>query len=158
VPLQTGTTSGNIVITPSFLLQNGFNVTPTPPSTLTLAVPGLAPQLLNGSISSITTTSFTLTLSGYTTSRVLSQLSIQFTPASGHTFNPTHLTIDVSSASASWFQGTAAAGYGGSFLLEITFVLSSGTTVENLVSFLQSLSVTATNNVGTSSQIVVPVP
>ena len=50
VPLQTGTTSGNIVITPSFSLQNGFNLTPPSPSTLTLTIPGLAPQLLNGSI------------------------------------------------------------------------------------------------------------
>ena len=157
VPLQTGTTSGNIVITPSFSLQNGFSVTPTPPTTLTLSIPGLAPQLLNGGISSTTTSSFTLTLSGFTTSRVLSQLSIQFTPASGHTFNPTHMTVDVSSASASWFQGTAASGYGGSFLLQIPFVLSNGTTTENLVSFLQSLSITATNNVGTSTQVVVPI-
>jgi hypothetical protein len=157
VPLQTGTTSGNIVITPSFSLQNGFNVTPTSPATLTLAVPSLAPQLLNGSISATTTTGFTLTLSGYTTSRVLSQLSIQFTPVSGHTFNPTQLTIDVSSASASWFQGTAASDYGGSFLLEVPFVLSGGSTTANLVSFLQSLSVTATNNVGTSNQVVVPI-
>ena len=158
VPLQTGTTSGNIVITPSFSLQNGYNVTPTPPTTLTLAVPGLAPQLLNGSISAVTTTGFTLTLSGFTTSRVLSQLSIQFTPTSGHTFNPPKMTIDVSSASASWFQGTAASGFGGSFLLQIPFVLSNGSTVAaNLVGFLESLSNTATNNVGTSNQVVVPI-
>jgi len=157
VPLQSGTTSGNIVITPSFSLQNGFNVTPTSPTTLTLTIPGLAPQLLSGSISSTTTTGFTLTLSGYTTSRVLSQLSIQFSPVSGHAFNPSTLPIDVSSASASWFQGTAASDFGGSFLLEVPFVLSNGTSTANLVSFLQSLSITATNNVGTSNQLVVPI-
>jgi hypothetical protein len=76
---------------------------------------------------------------------------------SGHSFNPNQLTIDVSSASASWFQGTAAAGYGGSFQLQIPFVLSNGTTVANLVGFLQSLSITATNNVGASNQLVVPI-
>jgi hypothetical protein len=157
VPLQSGTTSGNIVITPSFSLQNGFNVTPTSPATLTLTIPGLAPQLLSGSISSATTTSFILTLSGFTTSRVLDKLSIQFTPVSGHTFSPGNMTIDVSTASASWFQGSAASAYGGSFLLQVQFVLSGGTTTADLVGFLQSLSITATNNVGASNQLVVPI-
>ena len=156
VPLQSGTTSGTIVITPSFSLQNGFNVTPASPSTLTLAVPSLAPQLLSGSISSQTTTSFTLTLSGFSTSRVLNQLNVQFTPVSGHTFNPSSLTIDMSTAAASWFQGSAASSFGGSFLLEVPFTLSNGNTTANLLSFLQSLNITATNNVGTSSQLVVP--
>jgi hypothetical protein len=157
VPLQSGTTSGNIVITPSFSLQNGFNVTPTSPSTLTLTIPSLAPQLLSGGISAATTTSFTLTLSGFTTSRVLSQLNVQFTPVSGHTFSPSQLTIDVSTASASWFQGSAASDFGGSFLLEVPFALSNGNSTANLVSFLQSLSITATNNVGASSALVVPI-
>ena len=67
------------------------------------------------------------------------------------------MTIDVSSASASWFQGSAASGFGGTFLLQVPFLLSNGNTVDNLVSFLQSLSVTATNNVGTSNQLVVPI-
>jgi hypothetical protein len=157
VPLQSGTTSGTIVITPSFSLQNGFNVTPNSPTTLTLTIPSLAPQLLSGSVSIASTNGFTLTLSGFTTSRVLNHLSIQFTPLSGHTFNPSTLTIDVSTASAAWFQGSAASDFGGSFLLEVPFVLSNGNTTANLVSFLQSLSITATNNVGTSSQLIVPI-
>ena len=156
VPLQTGTTSGNIVITPSFSLQNGFNMTPVSPATLTMTIPGAAPQLLTGSISSASTSSFTLILSGYTTTRVLNQLSVQFTPTSGQTFNPSHLTIDVSAASASWFQGTAASGFGGSFLVEVPFTLSNGNSTTNLVGLLQSLSITATNNAGTSSALVVP--
>lgn len=158
VSLQSGTTSGSIVITPSFLLQDGFNVTPSTPTVLTMAVPGLAPQLLNGTIAVASTNSFTLTLSGFTTTRVLNQLNIQFTPQSGHTFNPSNLTIDLSSPSASWFQGSAASGFGGSFLLEVPFTLSGGSSTANLVSFLQSLSITATNNVGTSSALVVSVP
>ena len=157
VGLQTGTTSGNIVITPSFVLQNGFNLTPASPSVTTLAIPGLAPQLLNSNISAETTTSFTLTLSGFTTTRVLSHLNVQFTPAQGQSFNPTQLTIDVSSASAAWFQGTAASGFGGSFLVQIPFVLSGGSSTANLVQLLQSVSITATNGVGTSSAIVVPI-
>jgi hypothetical protein len=158
VPLQTGTTSGTIVITPSLSLLNGFSMTPASPNTLTLSIPKLAPALFSGSVSAATTTSFTVTLSGYTTTRVLNSLSVQFTPVSGHTFNPSQLTIDVSSASAAWFQGAAASGFGGSFLLAIPFTLSSGSSTANLVDLLQSVSITATNDVGTSSSIVVPIP
>ena len=158
VSLQTGTTSGSIVITPSFSLQDGFSVTPPSPAILTMAIPGLAPQLLNGSISVASASSFTLTLSGFTTTRVLSQLNIAFTAQSGQAFNPSQLTLDVSSSSAAWFQGSAATGFGGSFLVAVPFTLSGGGSAANLVSYLKSLSITATNNVGTSSALVVTVP
>src|SRR5262249_48374178 len=46
MPLQTGTTAGNIVITPSFSIQSGFELTPPSPPALTLTIPRSAPQLL----------------------------------------------------------------------------------------------------------------
>jgi hypothetical protein len=76
---------------------------------------------------------------------------------SGKSFNPAQLTIDVSSPSSAWFTGSAASGFGGSFLVGIPFVLSGGGTGANLVQSLQSVSITATNDVGTSSAIVVPI-
>jgi hypothetical protein len=157
VALQTGTTSGNIVITPSFGLANGFNLTPASPSVYTVTIPRLAPQVLSGSVSSATADSFTLVLSGYTTTRTLTQFNVQFTPVQGQTFNPANLAINVSSASAVWFQGSSADGFGGSFLVAISFVLSNGSSTTNLVQLLQSLSITATNEVGTSSVLAVPI-
>jgi hypothetical protein len=157
VALQTGTTSGNIVITPAFTLPDGFNLTPASPAGITFTIPGLAPQLLTGTLASATTTGFTVTLTGYTTTRVLSKLNVQFTPVKGQSFNPAQLTVDVSSTSAAWFQGSAASGFGGSFLVAIPFALSGGSSGANLVDLLQSLSITATNDVGTSSAIAVPI-
>jgi hypothetical protein len=156
VSLQTGTTSGSIAITPSFALTDGFNLTPASPTVSTLTIPGLPPVLLNATVSQ-GTNAFTLTLSGFTTTRVLKNLNVQFTAVQGRTFNPAQLTLDVSSASAAWFQGTAASGFGGSFLLEVTFTLSNGNSTANLLQYLQSLSITATNDVGTSSAAVVPI-
>jgi hypothetical protein len=156
VPLQTGTTTGSIVITPSFAMQSGFDLTPSSPDSLTLTVQRLAPQLLNASISNQNTTSFTVILTGYTTTRALRQLDIDITPKAGQSFANTHLTIDVSSAAGSWFQGTASQGFGGSFLVAIPFNLS-GTTAD-LVHALQSLSITATNEVGGSSSVNVAIP
>lgn len=156
--LQTGTTAGTILITPAFTTQNGYNLTPSSPTTLTLTVPQAAPQLSSASVTSETLVSFTLILNGYTTTRGLTQLAIQITPKQGQTFSTTSLTINVSSASGAWFQTTTSQAYGGAFLIEIPFVLSNGSTTDDLVHRLQSLSITATNGVGTSSALTVPIP
>ncbi|HYW46538.1 MAG TPA: choice-of-anchor D domain-containing protein [Bryobacteraceae bacterium] len=158
IPLQTGTTAGDIVITPSFTIQDGFDVTPSSPAALTLTIPRSAPQLLSGNVTAETLTTFTLTLSGYSTTRSLTKFDVQITPKQGQSFATTHLTFDVSSASASWFQGTASQGFGGAFSVEVPFVLQNGSTTNDLVHLLQSLSITATNEVGASTAISVPIP
>jgi hypothetical protein len=105
-----------------------------------------------------TTTSFTVILSGYSTTRALTQLTIQINPKAGATFSTTTLTINVASPASSWFQGTTSQAYGGGFSIAIPFVLSNGGTTTDLVHQIQSLSITATNDVGTSSSLTVPIP
>jgi hypothetical protein len=156
--LQTGTTVGSIVITPAFAMQGGFDLTPSSPSVLTLTIQRSAPQLLSASVTSKTLSSFSVVLNGYSTTHAIRQLDIRLTPQSGQTFSATHLTIDVSSASSAWFQSTASKGFGGSFLVTIPFALSNGNTTDDLVQLLQSLSITATNDVGTSSEVSVSIP
>jgi len=158
VPLQTGTTAGTIVITPSFTIPGGFNLTPSSPDVLTLTIPRLVPQLLSGSVTSETLTGFTLILNGYSTTRALTEFDIQLTPKQGTTFSTSHLTVNVSSAASAWFQGTASQGFGGSFEVAIPFVLGNGSTTDDLVHLLQSLSITATNDVGQASAISVAIP
>jgi hypothetical protein len=85
-------------------------------------------------------------------------LDIQVTPKQGQNFSTTQLSVDLSSAASSWFQGAASQGFGGSFLVAIPFSLSNGSTTNDLVHLLQSLSITATNDVGTSSAISVSIP
>ena len=157
VSMQSGTTAGSIVITPSFATQSGFNLTPASPTVLTLTVPHAVPQLTAASITSATTNSFTLVLNGYSTTRVLTTLNVQFTPNAGTNLTSSNLSISVSTASAAWFQSTASDGFGGSFVVAIPFTLQGGSASANLVSLLQSLSITAVNDVGTSSALsVVP--
>ena len=157
MPLQTGTTAGTIVITPSFTMRGGFDLTPVTPDALTLAIPRTAPQLVSASISSATATSFTLVLSGYSTSRGMRQFDIQFTPKAGETFSATKLTLDVSTAASGWYQSAASQGSGGSFLATIPFLLANGSSTDDLVHRLQSLSVTATNETGVSTAVTVPI-
>jgi hypothetical protein len=156
VGLQTGTTAGSIVITPAFSLQNGFNVTPSSPPVLTLTILSAAPQLLSANVSDQTTNGFTLIVSGYSTDRVLQQFQVQFTPVQGQTLSASQVTINVSSIAEQWFQSTVSDNYGGSFLVAIPFTLSSGNSSANLIQLVQSLSVTATNDIGTSSALSVP--
>jgi hypothetical protein len=105
-----------------------------------------------------TLSTFTVLLSGFSTTHALTQLNIQITPKQGATFSASSLTINVSSASSAWYQSTASTPSGGAFLIEIPFVLSNGSTTDDLVHMLQSLSITATNGVGVSSSISVPIP
>jgi hypothetical protein len=140
------------------LLQGGFNVTPSQPQVLTLTVPSSAPQLTSAAINSVTSTGFILVLNGYSTTRVLTEFDIQITPASGANLAATTLTISAGTASAAWFQSTASQAFGGTFLVQIPFSLQGGSSTTNLVSLLQSLSITAKNDVGTSNAISVAVP
>jgi hypothetical protein len=158
VPLQTGTTAGTIVITPSFAMAGGFDMTPTAPDTLSVTIGRSAPQVLSASIASQTLNSFSLLLSGFTTTRGLRQIDIQITPKNGETFTAARLTVDVSSSASAWFQGTASQAFGGSFLVTIPFNLQNGSSTDDLVHRLQSLAVTATNDVGTSNTVTVVIP
>ena len=156
VPLQTGTTAGTISLSPSFSLQNGFDMTPALSPAVSLTLARSAPQLLTGSIASQTGSSFALVLGGYSTTRGLRQLDIQITPAAGANFTATRLTVELSSPSSAWFQGAASLPFGGSFLITVPFVLQGGG--GDMVRLLRSLSVTATNDAGTSDPITVTIP
>jgi hypothetical protein len=158
IPMQTGTTAGTILITPSFATQNGFALTPSSPTSLTLTIPSSVAQLTSESVTAETLSTFTVLLSGFSTTHALTQLNIQINPKQGATFSATSLTINVSSASSAWYQSAASTPSGGAFLIEIPFVLSNGSSTDDLVHMLQSLTITATNGVGVSSSISAPIP
>jgi hypothetical protein len=113
--------------------------------------------LLSASITSQTLNSFTLVLSGFSTTRTVRQLDIQITPRQGEDFSTTRLTLDVSSASSGWFQSTASQPFGGAFIVAIPFALQNGSSTDDLVRRLQSLSVTAANEIGVSNGVSVPI-
>jgi hypothetical protein len=158
MPMQTGTTAGTIVIAPSFATQNGFDLTPASPTSLTLTIPSSVAQLSSESVTTETLSSFTVILTGYSTTHAVTQLNIQVNPKQGDTFSASNLTINVSSAASVWYQSAASTPFGGAFLIEIPFVLSNGSTTADLVHMLQSVTITATNSVGVSNSISVPIP
>jgi len=158
IPLQTGTTAGQIVITPSFAMQGGFDMTPASPPVLNLNIPRSVPQLVSATIAAESLNSFAVVINAYSTTRVLRQFDIKVTPQPGQNFPTTHITIDASTAATTWFQGASSLSYGGGFSVTLVLALQNGSATDDLVHRLQSLTITATNDIGTSTELTIPVP
>ena len=162
VMIQTGTVAELIVITPSFSTSSGTSLTPASPTTLQLQIPRQAPSLLEASIGSITTTGFTVSITGFSTTRTLDQLSIQFKGAPGVSIPAAATIIDVNTAATFWFAGSTSQALGGLFSIDIPFTISvsgSGSTASSALSaYIAGLTITASNEVGTSNQLQVALP
>jgi hypothetical protein len=153
MPFQTGTVTGNIVITPAFTLTGGFDLTPSSPAALTMTISASAPQVSTASTMSQTLNSFTILINGYSTTRAVNRLDIQITPKAGVALTTTDLALDVSSASAAWFQSTLSQqSFGGMFSISIPLTLQGGSN-SDLVHKIQSLSIRVTSPAGTSAPV-----
>ena len=155
--LQTGTVAETITLTPDFITQNGgIDLTPSPATTLQFSVPAEAPVLLAVTVTNVVTNGFVLNVTGFSTTRSVSSITVQFNPAAGFNFGSgSQSTIDLTSSSAAWFQSSAALSLGGLFEISVPFSLSgtglpAGTT---LVQAIASVSATVTNAIGTSASL-----
>jgi hypothetical protein len=161
VRFQTGTVASIITFTPSFVIGT-TNVTPPNPPVLTVNVPSLAPVELSASLSSRTLTSFTVSIHGYTTTRNIDKLTVTLTPTSGTNLSATTFTANVGPAAQSFFQTGAGQNAGGQFNLDVPFALSDGNTSSNsttdLTKDVQSVSITVSNEIGTSNTLPVVLP
>jgi hypothetical protein len=154
--VQTGTVAGTISIAPTFATQvNAIDLTPTNPATLTLTIPQSAPKLLNVVVSNKTTNGVTLLITGYATSRSLTQMDFQFTPTQGENVSTTKLTLNVESNFTAWYGSTAALPFGSLFTAAVPFTMQGDivntSTVSNVVDTIRSISVTLTNRQGVSA-------
>jgi hypothetical protein len=161
--LQTGTVAGAIAITPDFLAggSNGTDITPPGPAALQLTVPSLAPTLLTAALGSRTATSFSVVVTGFSSTRFLDHLTFQFTPANGSTVTASTATVDLSAAAKVWFQTAASQNVGGEFTVEVPFTLGTGSTVAagtDLTKAIGAVSVTAANEISSSNTLHVVLP
>ncbi|MCS7025383.1 MAG: choice-of-anchor D domain-containing protein [Bryobacteraceae bacterium] len=152
--LQTGSVAGSIVLTPSFATEGGINLTPPNPLSLTLTVAPSAPRLLNVSLSGRTSTSLTLLVSGYATSRSVTTMELRFTPVSGENIGTTQLTLNVESAFLAWYQSQASQAFGSLFTATIPLTITGD--IKNVATpadTIQSIAVTARNALGVSNSV-----
>jgi hypothetical protein len=153
--LQTGTVAETITLTPSFATQaGGVDLTPASPPTVQLTIASAAPTLLTIQIASATTSGFILNVIGYSTTRKLTNLSVTFSPSAGFNVPSVPIPVDVTQVAQLWFQSAAAQGFGGQFEVAIPFSLQGTVaTGRTLIQALASVSVTASNDIGTSNSM-----
>jgi hypothetical protein len=153
--LQTGTVTETITLTPSFATQaGGVDLTPASPPTVQLTIPSAAPTLLTIQIASATTSGFILNVIGYSTTRKLTNLNVTFSPSAGFNVPSVQFPVDVSQVAQLWFQSATAQGFGGQFEVAIPFSLQGTVaTGKTLLQSLASVSVTASNDIGTSNSM-----
>jgi len=158
VLLQTGTVASTITLTPSFTTAVGdVSLTPTNPVTLQFTVPSQAPVLIAASVTSSSSNSIELSFTGYSTSRTLTSLELQFTAAAGFTLGTSQLTVDISDASAAWFGSATSQGFGGQFSVSVPFTFAGTTpTGVALLQTIASVSATVSNASGSSNAVTTP--
>lgn len=143
VAVQTGTVAGTITLTTT-LKAGTTDVTPTPPPAKTIVIDPSAPVLtkvvLNRSSSSIE-----VLVTGYSTTREITQGTFQFAPTSSANLQTTSVTVQLNSAFATWYQSSASNAFGSQFTLSMPF------TVQGDVNAIASVTVTLTNSKGTSN-------
>jgi len=146
IQFQSGTIAGNITLTPAFTIGT-VNLTPSSPTVKTFQVPAGVPQVRTVQISNTTATSFQILITGYSTTRSVTSLTLNFTPASGSDLKTTSISISADSAFSSWYQTAASATVGSQFTATVTI------NVNGVISAVQSVGVIASNAQGNSSPV-----
>ena len=99
-------------------------------------------------------TGFTIQVTGFTTTRSLTSLAVQFTIAPGFSMPTTQFTINVIPIATVWFESTASKTFGSQFTIAVPFtfqgVVPKG---QSILSAISSVSVTMSNAVGSSSSV-----
>lgn len=148
--IQQGTVAGNLTVWLTTLTSGGVSVLPATPVTATATILPLPPVITANSvhITNLTATGFDVVLSGYSTTRDMTSATFTFTASSGTQFSGgATFTVPLSSAYSAWYQSAQSQSFGSMFQLQVPFTLTGSTSV------LQSVNVTLTNSIGTSTPV-----
>jgi hypothetical protein len=155
---QTGSVASAITIKPNFATNSGLDLTPESPTLLRLTVAKSAPVILNVQISTRGTETLTLLINGFTTSRTLTRLDFTFTPVTGSRLAADRVSVNLETDAGAYFRTSGSTAFGGQFSVTMPFnfrssATTTSTTTTSPVDQLQSVSVTATNEFGTSAAV-----
>ncbi len=142
--LQPGTVAGTIRLTLSNVKVGGQDVTPTN-GTYDITIPRMAPVTTNVRILNRTSAGFEVEVTGYATTREVTQSTFTFTAASGANLLTTQLQPDIASTFAAYYQTPDSQSVGSAFVYTQPFIVKQGD-----ASAVGSITVTLTNKEGTS--------
>jgi hypothetical protein len=148
--LQAGTVAGTIHLSLDSVKVNGQAVTPNN-GTFTITIPLLPPVITNVRLLNRTSGGFDVEITGYSTTRDITQATFQFTAGSGGSLATAQLQPDVASTFTTYYQTDASVSVGSAFVYTQPFIAQQGDA--NVVT---SISVTLTNSSGTSAPATAP--
>ena len=137
--LQTGTVAGTIEL--DFMVQGAAD----PGLSRTITIVQAAPIIRNVEVVH-NSTGFELRVTGYSTARKVTQANLQF---AGANLQTTQLTVPLAGVAANWYQSAAATPFGSQFSLTMPF------TIQGSQDAIQTVSLTLTNDLGSSTSVSV---
>jgi hypothetical protein len=155
VRLQTGTIAGSITITPAIATEDGLLLTEDFPPELVLNVAPAAPRLTSVRIGGILQDGFVVLVTGYSTTRSLRQMTLRLTPEADVKLAADSFPLDAESSFRSWYATPESSNFGSQFTVQIPFRVQRGSSVGplNVTEFIQSVAVTAANELGESNSL-----
>jgi Rieske Fe-S protein len=150
-----GTVAGTWTVILTSLSTGGEPALPTSPPSCTVPVAAAAPSITAGSVQivNLTSSGFSVQLTGFATTRDVSSAAFVFTAAAGAQLQGTTVTVPFNGQDQSqWFDTTASLSAGGTFSLLLPFGYSGDP------SALGSVAATLTNSRGQTSASVTGAP
>jgi len=126
----------------------GADVTPASLVPVDITVPAVAPVISSGTLTG-SGSSLQVTLTGFSSTRDMSQAEFHFNPVSGKSLATTELTVALTSAFQTWYQSTPSDAFG------TTFTYTQPFTISGDAADVESVTVTLTNSQGMSEPSMV---
>ncbi len=148
--VRPGTVSGTVIVrmTALTVAGSGLNLLPNPAPEVRVVIPRTAPVIDSAKILP-NAAGFDLEILAYSPVRNLTNAVVQVNTVAGTRIDgETRFTVDLTSRFNDWFRDTANLQFGSQFKLRIPFTLANGD-----ANAIDSVSVTLTNSVGTSSSV-----
>jgi hypothetical protein len=145
VPLaiQTGTVAGTITV--SIRLQaGGIDITPPAMPSTRIRIERLAPVIRSARVVR-TSNGLAIEITGFTTPREVTQMSVTFAAATGQTLQSSTVNVPVEELFNRWFQDSTSSQYGSQFFFSQPFTITGDANA------VTARSVTLTNRVGSTT-------
>jgi hypothetical protein len=141
--VQTGTVAGSILLTVQ-LQSSGVDVTPAPAPAHSARIGRGAPVIARASFAR-TANGFAVQITGYCTSREITEAVFRFRAASGSTLQQAEVKVAMEAVATAWYGDPASQPFGSQFTFTQPF------TIQGDANAVIPVSVTLTNRLGNDS-------
>jgi hypothetical protein len=119
--VQTGSTAGDIIIRAALQTEDGVDITPCPAPLAAMRIPLGPPVITEVAVVSGTATSFSVAIEGYSVSKAVTSVVLEFLASENADLRTTRVTTDVSALAVGYYGAPESQRFGSQFRLEIPF-------------------------------------